>query len=75
MEKKSDIVRRLVGEGNYQKALSIAKSFKLGITKDQHNAMLRAYECMVHPDFYKSIGANLGEDIKAGVSVLVSLYG
>lgn len=74
-EKKSDAVRRLVAAGEYQKALGIAKDFRLGISRDEHDAMRLAYECMVWPDFYRQIGRNVGNEIKAGVVVLVKLYG
>ena len=49
--KKTDIVRGLVSDGDMKKALSIAKDFRLGITKAQRSAMTKAYECMVHPAF------------------------
>lgn len=75
MERKSDMVRRLVSEGNYRKALSIVKGFRLGITKEQHDSMILAYECMVHPGFYTSLGINLPQAIEKGVSVLTNLYG
>lgn len=72
---KSEEVRRLVRTGDYQKALSIVKTFRRGITRAQYDAMVRAYECIVHPGFYRSIGADLKADIEAGINVLVSLYG
>lgn len=75
MERKSDIVRRFVAQGDYRKALSIAKGFRLGITPEQRSTMTRAYECMVHPDFYISLGTNLPQAIDEGVSVLTKLYG
>ena len=46
--KKTDIVREAVAAGNMKKALSIAKDFRLGISKEQRSLMARAYECMVH---------------------------
>ncbi len=75
MPNKSEKVRRLVRTGDYQKALSIVKTFRCGITRAQHDAMVRAYECIVHPGFYRSIGADLNADIEVGVNVLISLYG
>lgn len=75
MERKSDTVRCLTAAGDYKAALRIAKGFRIGINNDQRSAMTRAYECMVHPDFYQSIGVDLTQAIDQGVSVLVSLYG
>ena len=75
MERKSDMVRRLTEEGNYRKALSIAKDFRLGVTKEQRSTMTRAYECMIHGSFYQSIEIDLSQAIEEGVIVLLELYG
>lgn len=74
MERKSDMVRRLVAAGEYKKALSIAKDFRLGISKEQRSLMARAYECLVHPSFYTSIGIDLSQAIQEGISVVTELY-
>lgn len=55
MERKSEMVRRLVEEGEYKAALRIAKDFRLEISKEDSNSMKRGYESMIYPDFYKSI--------------------
>lgn len=74
--KKSDVVRELVRQGNYKKALSITKGFRLGITREQNNKMVRAYECMAgHDTLYAQLGFNIAETIQEGVDVLVGLYG
>ncbi len=75
MTKKTDIVRAEVANGNWKKALSIAKGFRLGISREQQSVMTRAYECLVHPDFYESIGTDLSQAIQEGISVLTGLYG
>jgi len=76
MVKKSDIVRELVRRSNYKKALSITKGFRIGITKDQNDKMVRAYECMVgHDRLYAQLGFNIADTIQEGVDVLVGLYG
>ena len=75
MERKSDMVRRYVAAGEYKKALSIAKDFKLGISNVELDAMTRAYECMVHPAFYKSLGTDVSLAIHDGITVLNLLYG
>lgn len=75
MMKKTEQVRNLVSQGRYKEALRIVKGFRLGITKDQIEAMTRAYECMVHPDFYRSIGKNTDECINGGVAVLCQIFG
>lgn len=75
MVKKSDIVRSLVAQREYRRALSIAKDFKLGITPEQSSAMKRAYECMVHERFYLSIGTDIHQAVCEGIEVLEGLYG
>ena len=75
IEKKTDIVRRLVSEGDYKQALSIVKGFRLGITCEESGQMVRAYECYVNPAFYKQLGRDTDTEILAGIKILESLYG
>lgn len=76
MVKKSDIVREAVAAGNYKAALKIAKDFRIGISKEDSDAMKRGYECMAtSPEFYASIGFDVGECISRGIEVLVRIYG
>lgn len=75
MVKKTEQVRDLVRQGRYKEALRIVKGFRLGITREQIESMTRAYECMVHPDFYRSIGKNTQECIDGGVAVLCQIFG
>lgn len=74
-EKKSDTVRRLVRRRDYRSALRIVKDFRLGIRKDDLDAMRLAYECMVNPGFYRQLGRNPAAEIDSGIDVLVRLYG
>lgn len=75
MTKKTDIVREAIKAGDMKKALRIAKDFRINVTKEQREKMSRAYECMVHPDFYKQIGTNVMETINTGKQTLTLLYG
>ena len=75
MVKKTDIVRAAVSAGNFKEALRIAKDFRINITKEQRSTMARAYECIVHPDFYQQIGTYIPAAIEEGVSLVQSLYG
>ena len=75
MKKKSDMVRELVAEGNFKKALSIAKGFKLGFTKEEQSTMTRAFECMAHPGFYKQLGIDEEKAIEAGIEIIRRVYG
>lgn len=67
---KTEIVKKYMSENKIKEALHIAKDFRIGVTKGQRSTMARAYECIIYPDFYKSIGKNIQECIDAGVKVL-----
>lgn len=70
---KSEIVRQYLKENKVKEALRIAKDFRIGVTKEQRSDMARAYECFVHPDFYKSIGKDIENCIKIGKTVLENI--
>lgn len=70
---KSEIVRQFIKEGKLKEALRMAKDFRIGVTKEQRSVMARAYECIVHPDFYRSIGKNISECIKIGEKTLIEV--
>lgn len=74
-ERKSDVVRRLVSEGEFKSALRIAKDFRLGISRKDSEDMKRGYECMVHPRFYESIGIDPRQTALKGVETVQRLYG
>lgn len=75
LERKSDKVRRLVASGHYKDALRIAKDFRLGISKTDADDMKRGYECIVHPDFFQSIGMDTAQMAQKGVETVIRLYG
>ena len=70
MIKKSDIVRKAVQEQDWKKALQIAKDFRIGVTQEQKSKMARAYECIVHPEFYQQIGVDIPEAIEQGKAIV-----
>ena len=70
MIKKSDIVKEAVQDQDWKKALQIAKDFRIGVTQEQRNKMARAYECIVHPDFYQQIGIDIPEAIEQGKAIV-----
>lgn len=75
MVKKSDIVRSAVSRNDFKEALRIAKDFRINITKEQRSTMARAYECMVHDRFYKSLGEDTEARIAEGIELVTKLYG
>ena len=75
MVRKTDIVRDAVRQGNWKTALRIAKEFRINVTREQREAMGRAYECIVHPEFYIQLGTDIAGAIAKGKEVVTSLYG
>lgn len=75
MKKKSEMVRELVAAGDYRKALSIAKGFKLGFTKEEQSTMTRAHECIAHPGFYRQLGVDEEKAILDGIEIVKRVYG
>lgn len=70
---KTELVRTYIRKGQWKEAFREAKDFRIGVSKEQRSIMARAYECIVHPTFYESIGKNLAECIEAGKSVLMEV--
>lgn len=75
MRKKTDMVREAVKNKDYKKALQLAKDFRINVSPEQRRIMSRAYECIVHPDFYRQIGVDIPLAISNGKNVLIGLYG
>lgn len=75
MERKSDMVRRLVANGNYKEALRIAKEFRLGIDRKDSEDMKMGYECLVHPRFYRDLGMDTDKISQQGIATVIRLYG
>ena len=75
MKNKSDGVRDLTVSGEYKKALSVVRGFRLGISKEDIEKMRLAYECIVHPEFYIQIGIDITKAVDDGIQTLVSIYG
>ena len=73
--KQTDIVREAVKAEEWKKALKIAKGFRLNVTREQRDAMTRAYECMVHPEFYRQLGTDIADAIQKGIEAVSFLYG
>ncbi len=75
MTKKTDIVKEAVKSGDLKKALRIAKDFRINVTNEQRERMTRAYECIVHPEFYRQIGYDVMGTINLGEQTVTLLYG
>ena len=75
MKKKTEIVKEAIKAGDFKKALKLAKDFRINVTKEQREAMARAYECIVHPEFYRQIGIDIAKSVESAKKTLVLLYG
>jgi hypothetical protein len=73
--KKTDLVRERIGRGDFKSAMSIAKDFRLNISKEDSDAIKLAYECMIHERFYLQLRYNIHECIENGIRVLKKIYG
>jgi len=71
--KKTEQVKQFFAEGDFKKALRIAKNFRIGITEQQSMDMQMAYECMLYPDFYRQLGKDIEKVKSVGISTLRSL--
>lgn len=69
MKKKTEIAREAYLNGDKKEALRIAKTFRIGLTKADRDFLVRAYECMVHPEFYQMLGKDPQTEIEKGIQV------
>lgn len=75
MEKKTDKVISLLRGGNYEKALSIAKTFRLGFTKEQRRVLQIASETLTgNGGFYKQLGIDTDSMVNEAKKLLNDTY-
>lgn len=66
MMNKTQLATSLYRQGKITEALRIAKGFRLGLTLEEHKAVVLAYECLIHPDFYRMVGVDIDQAIDQG---------
>jgi len=66
---KTDQARALYLSGDRRSALRMAKDFRLGLSVEQRKLLSRGYECLVRPDFYKSLGYDPKRCVEEGYEV------
>lgn len=69
MKKKTEQAIEAFENGRQKEALLIASTFRIGLTKEERDALIRGYECLVHPQFYRMIGKEPAEEISKGIQV------
>jgi len=73
METKNALVRRLVADKEYKKALQICKEW--GYVNPTHREVLRlGYECLMYPRFYKQLGYDCDKCYHEAITVLELVY-
>lgn len=58
MKTKTEQVQDFFAGGKFLEGLRIAKTFRLGLTKEEQAQIVRGYECKVRPDFFLAIKKN-----------------
>ena len=72
-DRKIDILRRAMSAGAWQSAISIAAKFpSLGAEKD---AIMKAHEAFVRPEFQRQLGRDVEALKQAGIEALKGKYG
>jgi len=71
--KKDQVVNHLQN-GDYYKALSIAKSFKRDLPKEKQSIVTRAYEMQKNESFYSQLGFNKDEQFNMAIDILKETY-
>ena len=61
METKTAQAIRHYQNGELQKALAIAKTFRNGISIKEKSILVRGYECFTNPKFYEALGYDIVE--------------
>ncbi len=67
---KSAMMRDHFHAGRMKKALAIAKTFRIGLSKEERETIIRAYECMVWPEQYRALEIDVTEAVEKGISSL-----
>lgn len=73
IETKNALVRRLVRDGEYKKALQICKDWNYENPQDRE-ILRRGYDCLQYPEFHKQIGHDPQKAYNDAVAVLRKVY-
>lgn len=66
---KTDQMLALLESGQGREALKIASTFRIGLSPADQKALKTAYEALTHPSFYRQLGIDLEQAVRAGVEV------
>lgn len=63
----------LLEQGKQREALKIASTFRIGLSPADQKALKTAYEALTHPSFYRQLGIDLEQAVRAGVEVCMNM--
>lgn len=70
MPTKVEMVKQYINNDEIRKALALAKTFKIGLTREERGILARGYECMTHRQFYVQLGMDPEKEIEKAIKVL-----
>lgn len=71
---KTESVRLYILQGRYKEALRLVKTFRIGVTAKDRCIFSMAYECILYPDFYRSLGINPQLKTEEGITLLKKIF-
>jgi hypothetical protein len=74
METKTAQAIRHYRNGDIQKALAIAKTFRSGISHKEKSILVRGYETFSNPKFYEALGYNIIEQQKEAIKIFEKCF-
>jgi len=74
VKSKTQQMLQLLQAGEVKKALAIAKTFRMGFTREEQKVIQRGYECLVHPEFYIKLGRDCQECTAQALTLLQTKY-
>lgn len=69
---KTELVKKYISRGEFEKALCIAKGFKMG-DKELLNTIKLGYDCLKNPNFYKQLGKDTEVCVRDGIEAMIEL--
>ena len=75
MISKTEKVKQLVKNGEYQKALSLARTFRFWSNDQDKKTIQLAAEVRKNSSFYTQIGKDVEAEYQKGVETITRLYG
>lgn len=74
METKTSQAFKLLDSGNLNKALSIFKTFKIGLTEEERRAIQITQECEAgKSNFYSSLGIDINQEKSKALNAINNL--